>query len=285
MKILITGGGGYIGSNLKNLLIKKGHDVKTIGLNSQNIVCDITNFEEVKKHIKDYDVVYHLAGLILPKESNIVPHKTFLVNSFGTLNILEACRLNKIKKVIFTSTSKVYGKPKNLPISESQTKDPKSAYGYSKLIAEEMCENYKKRYNMEINILRLFNVYGPNQSADLLIPTMLKQLNNEEIKLQGNNSKMDFVYIDDVCNALKKCIDTNLEQPVNICTGNSYSASDIVEILEQITNKKIKLSLKDNRTLSENVGDNTLAKKLLNWEPTTNLKDGLTKILNSTKED
>jgi nucleoside-diphosphate-sugar epimerase len=278
MKILIIGGNGYVGSNLKSIL-SKNHEITTLGRKNCDIIADITNFKKLKESIKDFDVVFHLAALISTRDCFEKPREFMLTNVVGTLNVLEACRLNEIKNIIFSSTAKVYGKMEGTSIKESQKKKPLSPYGYSKLLAEEICENYKNIYKMNIKILRIFNVYGPHQPNTLLIPVMINQIENEKIKLSGDNSTRDFIYIDDVCEALEKTINTNLTEPINIGTGKSSSPKDIAKNIEKITGKQLTLEMKEGMT-SQEVADVTLAKEILNWEANISLEQGLKKILN-----
>jgi nucleoside-diphosphate-sugar epimerase len=283
MNILIIGGSGFIGSNLKKHLEKKGHTISTLGKKNESIICDITNFNEINDKIKNFDCVIHLAGLILPKESNERPRDYFEVNTFGTLNVIEVCRLNNIKNIIFASSSKVYGKTNEKTINENTSKCPDTPYGYSKLAAENICESYNKAYNMEIKILRFFNIYGPRQNENLLIPTILNQIESNEIKLNGKNNKVNLLYIGDLCKAMEKCIISDIKSPINLAGEKSYTPKEIIKIIERIINKKLTVTMKDETTEDEKSIDISLAKEKLDWNPKTSIEEGLKEMLKDIK--
>ncbi len=179
MRLLITGGAGFIGSHLCEKYTQEGHTVLCLDnfmsgnlmnvrhlLNYRNfklIKGDIRDFELLEKVMRDVDTVFHLAAQIHVDRSYIEPRLTYEVNVLGTQNILEAARMNDVKRVIHASTSEVYGSAQQVPIDEQHPLNAPHPYGASKIAADRMCYAYIRTYGMNISILRLFNVFGPRQ--------------------------------------------------------------------------------------------------------------------------
>lgn len=279
MKILVTGGTGYVGSRLTNFLKKEGHDVSTLGkVSDADVNVDITNFDKVSKAVRNFDAVCHLAGKIGAKDSFETPMEYFLVNSVGTLNVLEAARLADIKKIVFTSSLAVYGTPQYLPIDEKHPTNPKSPYGYSKLVAEELCRNYSELYGITITIARISYLYGPGQK-NLLIPIIVSQLKEDKIVLKNLDFKLDYIFIDDVISALSKCLERDKSDVFNIGYGKSTSGKEIIDAFSKILGKKLNVEVTDPKKEDEQVMNIGKAKSALDWEPKISMEDGLRKII------
>lgn len=284
MKVLVTGANGYVGNRIVKKLSENGIDVKTLSLSGCDYNFDITDYSNFANFESNFDAIIHLAALILPHESFNRPFDYFKANTFGTLNILEFARKNN-SKVILASTSKIYGKENKPVFKESMLSlNPDSPYGTSKLLAEELCASYSKVYKLSTIVLRLFNIYGPDQKADLLIPTILSQINNEEIMLKGNlNSKRDFIFVDDVAEAFFKALSSE-KGVFNIGTGKASSALDIIKFISEILGKEIKVSskgvLEGSFETDEEIADVSKAKETLGWEAKISLKEGLNRIVN-----
>jgi UDP-glucose 4-epimerase len=179
MKLLITGGAGFIGSHLCEKYVKEGHTVICLDdfmsgnltnirhlldyRNFKLVKGDIRNFDLLEKVMQDVDVVFHLAAQIHVDRSYIEPKLTYEVNVIGTQNVLEVARIHDAKRVIHASTSEVYGSAQHVPIDEHHPLNAPHPYGASKIAGDRMCYAYIKTYGMDISILRLFNVFGPRQ--------------------------------------------------------------------------------------------------------------------------
>ncbi len=280
----VTGSSGFIGTHLMQELRDRNIDVLGISPTTNSI--DVTKWDDVQQ-IAQNDLLFHLAGVTNIPISFEYPREVYLTNTFGTLNMLEWCRLNDVKKIIYVSTF-VYGVPQYLPVDEKHTTAPNNPYSQSKLMGEELCEAYCRDYNLDATILRLFNIYGPLQKGDFLIPHILEQLDQETIVLGDPIPKRDFLYIDDVIDALICASDCELEgcNIFNIASGSSNSVKDISDILADIifdeTGKNVSIGYTHNVRKSEitdTIANIDKAKSILNWQPKTDIKTGLTKTL------
>ncbi|MCL0086441.1 SDR family NAD(P)-dependent oxidoreductase, partial [Thermodesulfovibrionales bacterium] len=179
MKTLVTGGAGFIGSNIVRLLLEEGHKVTVIDNLSTGYRCNLTPFSEVhfiegdirdpetvREAIAGAEVVFHLAASVGNVRSIEHPIEDSEINVIGTLQILEAARQHGVRKIVFSSSAGIFGELKTLPIKEDHPLEPDSPYGASKLAAEKLCLAYSKLYDMEVVCLRYFNVYGINQRYD-----------------------------------------------------------------------------------------------------------------------
>lgn len=280
LKILITGSTGFIGKHLINYLnLNNNYNLITISSNDGDI-CDIETWNKLPK----VDVIVHLAA------STYIPHSwdnpnLFINNNFnGTINALNFAKKHN-SKFIFLSTY-LYGNPLKLPINETSNIDANNPYSFSKLIAENACQFYAKYFNLHITILRPFNIYGPGQNKNFLIPTLINQLNNsDEITIQDGEPKRDYLYIDDLIHAISLVIENNFKFEIfNLGFGKSYSINDVVNILKIIKNKDITIIDKKIRRINEimnTIADINKAKKLLNWKPEITMIEGLTKVVNN----
>lgn len=262
--IIITGGTGFIGKNIKRRLEKEYNitDIssdKGLDIRNQNVFSDI-----------NANIAIHLAAI---NKSNDFK-EMFDVNVNGTLNVLEFCRKNKAK-MIFASSAGVYGNLQS-PIKEDYETNPVSFYGMTKLFGEKLCEFYNKSFGLNITILRIFNVYGPEQGRGLLIPDILSKINNKQtISIKNPFAVRDFVYIDDVSEAIFRSIDLMGFNKINIGIGEGNRIKYVAELL---TNEKVILEDLGGAD-SQSYADISRAKRLLGWEPETDLEDGLKKII------
>ncbi len=283
-KILISGYNGFLGTHLTNSLISK-YDV--IGLSKKNSKDD--RLRHIKKDItkitsndfKDIFCVIHLAAITDPKFCNDFPDQCILTNVLGTQKMLEAARKNNCK-VIYASTSHVYGIPKKLPIRETTLTSPTSIYSGSKLAGEILCESYSKQFDMDISIVRIFSVYGPGSGNHYVISNIISQLKNSNIIKLGNlKSKRDFIFISDVVKAFEIILN-NIQglNIYNVGTGASYSIEKICKIIEKLLGKKIiiKTNSKQNRKIDpKNIVCDISKLKKLGWKPKISIEQGLEK--------
>ncbi len=263
--IIITGASGFIGKNLIELL-KDKYEIICFDRENGKDVAKKEDFENLKA-----DYVIHLAAL-MRKET---PKEMLNVNVLGTQNVLEFCKKTGAK-LIFASSSAVYGNAKG-QIKEDSPLKPESFYGVTKLMGEELCKFYNKNSNVQIVILRFFNVFGKGQGG-ALIPEIISQLEKDKIILRNPYPKKDFVYIKDVAEAIVKSLDLNSFEIINIGTGKSHSIREIAEKIADLSGKKKEIEFSENVKLNiDSRADFSKAKKLLGWEPKISLEEGLKK--------
>ena len=187
--------------------------------------------------------------------------------------------------MVFLS-SYLYGNPTKLPISENSKLYANNPYALSKKMAEEACQFFAESHQINVTVLRLFNVYGPEQSSNFIIPTIINQIESDGIvKVEDLEPKRDFVYIKDVVRAIIKSIKyKNNFSAINIGSGKSHSVEELINTIQDIKNTKCLVKSSGNRRKDEimdTVADIKMAKELLNWEPRYSLQDGLTEIINN----
>lgn len=279
-KVLLVGGNGFIGKYLKRYLELQSYIV----MSPSSTVLDVTKEEDFTKlDYEEVDHVVHLAGKTFVPASWENPEEFFRVNTAGTLNVINFCRKNHINMTYISAY--IYGQPKSNPINERAEVHPNNPYAKSKYMAEELCEFFCKYFEMNINILRLFNVYGPGQNTRFLIPYIIEQVLGEEdtIVVQDLEPKRDYIYIEDVCRAVEMSINKiSGYQLYNIGSGVSYSVREIIDIIQESagTNKKIisKNNIRKNE-MNDVVADITHIENNWNWKPATDIKEGILKSI------
>lgn len=280
----ITGSTGFIGSHLIVKLREVGINIFEISRSASQI--DITSWEQVK-NIPAQEVLFHMAGVTNISLSFEKPHYVYVNNVVGTLNMLEWCRKNDVKKMVFLSTF-VYGVPQYLPVDEEHPAAPTNPYSTSKLIAEEICQAYCRDYGLNIAVLRLFNVYGPGQKPDFVIPRIIEQLPTGKVQLGASAPKRDFVYVDDVVDSIVSASlsEINGFEIFNIGSGISFSIKEIAAELSSLyfeaTGNKVSVNYSDvlkKGDVADTVANIEKAKRVLNWNPKIDIKTGLLKTL------
>jgi len=291
-KICIVGGAGFIGSNLVDKLIELGHDVlvldnlstgkkENINKKANFINIDITNLELIMPYFKNIDYVFHLAALARVQPSIIDPVSTHNANVNGTLNILWASYKNKVKRVVFSSSSSVYG-DNYLPLLETFKPNPQSPYALHKYIGELYCRMFSIIYNLETVCLRYFNVYGKNQREEgayaLVIAKFLRQKREgKPMTITGDGKQTrDYTSVSDVVRANILAMESDLidGEIINIGGGNNVSVNEIAKLIGGKT-KHIKPRLEPQDTLASI----SKAKEKLGWEPMISLKEGIKMLL------
>ena len=302
MKILITGGAGFIGSHLCDKYTKEGHTVLCLDnfmsgnlmnvkhlLNYRNfklIKGDIRDFDLLEKLMRDVDVVFHLAAQIHVDRSYIEPKHTYEVNVMGTQNILEVARIHDAKRVIYASTSEVYGSALYAPIDENHPLNAPHPYGASKIAADRMCYAYIQTYGMNISILRLFNIFGTRQRdigyGGVISMFTRRVLSNTPPIIYGDGMQTrDYTYVEDAVRAYDLVLNHNkpITEPINFGTGKEVSIVDLANKIIDLCGKKgnIKPVHVEPRIgeVKRLIADATKAKNLLGWEPKYNLEEGL----------
>ncbi|MCR8455763.1 MAG: NAD-dependent epimerase/dehydratase family protein [Nitrososphaerota archaeon] len=248
MKVLVTGGCGFIGSHLVRRLIMCGHEVIVFDNFSRAAYTKVEELRVVKGDVRfkstlanvlnDVDVVFHLAALNDVGESIKKPLLYHKVNAEGTLNLLECCRKADVKKFIFTSTCAVYGEPVKLPINEEHPVKPLSPYAASKLAAEAYCKVYANCYDLDVLVFRLFNVYGPRQSKSYggVISEFIKRVRagKPPIIYGSGEQSRDFIHVDDVVECLVSALGYENNRGFelfNLGSGVAVTVNQLAEVI------------------------------------------------------
>tara|TARA_Y100001935_G_scaffold43811_1_gene35801 strand:+ start:989 stop:1897 length:909 start_codon:yes stop_codon:yes gene_type:complete len=302
VKYVITGGAGFIGSNLVDELVSQSHEVHVIDNFSfgklencnkkahyHNVdLSQISNFDQIKNICRNADSVFHLACIARVQPSIENPIEYEMNNTIGSVNILKASVQSNVRRFIYSSSSSVYGNQINLPLNEDFKTNPLSPYGAQKLYGEILCKTFSKVYGLETVCLRYFNVYGEKQNIDgayaLVIGIFLNQrFNKKPLTVRGDGSqRRDFTYVGDVVKAnilASKSKDVGAGEIINIGYGKNKSINEIASYIGGSI-KYIEPVLEPFETLA----DNLKAKKLLNWEPKQDVKSWIKDYIKNNYE-
>ncbi|HCJ66843.1 MAG TPA: LPS biosynthesis protein WbpP [Elusimicrobia bacterium] len=312
---LVTGGAGFIGSHIVEELLRRGERVRvldnfftgkrenldfsllinrSIAQSLEIIEGDIRDLKKVEEVIKDVDYVIHVAALRSVPKSMDDPVSYHEVNVTGTLNILLAAREEKIKKVVFASSSSVYGETKRLPEKEKLPPQPISPYALTKLTGEYYCKVFSKAYGLKTVSLRYFNVFGPRQSLEsqyaVVIPKFITcMLKNEPPPIHGDGlQSRDFTYVANVVKAtIQAATVPNLDGEVlNVACGEAYTVLDIVKYVNQILGKNIQPIYNPPRPgdVKHTLADISLMQKKLGSGSNVNFLEGLKRTIEYFKK-
>lgn len=308
MKVLVTGGAGFIGSHSAKRLIREGYEVVIVdnfneyydpelkraridnllsGTRFKLYEADIADFESLRKIFQEnkIDIVLHQAAQAGVRHSLQEPFVYEKSNLKGTLNVLECCKEFKVKKLVFASSSSVYGKRNKVPFSEEDRTDaPVSLYAATKKAAEVMCYSYHSLYKISMVGLRYFTVYGPWGRPDMaLFGFTDKILKGEPIDVYGErNMKRDFTYIDDIVNGTVTALEKDFDFEIfNLGYGNPFGLMEFIEMLENALNRKAKKNFlpMQKGDVPITYADISKAKANLDWEPKISLKEGIEKFV------
>ena len=299
IKFLVTGGAGFIGSNIVSVLVEKGYKVKVLDNFSSGkrenlkgfendielIEGDIRSYHIVQESLKDVDIVLHQAALPSVPRSIKDPITSNEVNINGTLNILEASVAAKVRRVIYASSSSVYGDNPQLPKHESMMTNPLSPYAVSKLSGEKYCSVFSRIYGIETIALRYFNVFGPRQDPSsqysAVIPKFIKAINNNEqpvIYGDGEQSR-DFTYVKNVvdANILASISDCDSGIAMNCASSGQITLNELVGHINKILGKNISPVYEEARAgdIKHSFADIHLAKSKINYTPSVSFEEGL----------
>ncbi|MCX6777551.1 MAG: SDR family oxidoreductase [Candidatus Micrarchaeota archaeon] len=294
MKILVTGGAGFIGSHLVDALAKKnevvvldnlssGSEKNLEGMKVKLIRGDVRNVEDVKKACEGAEVIFHLAALAYVAESIKNPALADAVNSGGTLNILECARKGGVRKVVYASSSAVYGNAPGLPKTESSELSPESPYAITKLAGERYCAMYEKLYGIESVCLRYFNVYGPRQNPGgdyaAVVPKFIEAVKSgrQPVVYGDGEQTRDFVFVDDAVGANVLAMKKGVNGIFNIASGEEVSINGLIEVICKVMGKSIKPKYAKARAgdVGRSAADITLARKKLGYAPKYDLEQGI----------
>ncbi len=299
MRVLVTGGGGFIGSNLVRALLERGDDVRVLDnystgnrANLADIAADVEvvegelrSYERVHAATRGVEVVFHQGALPSVPRSVQDPLTTAAVNTEGTLNVLLAARDESVRRVVFASSSSVYGNSDELPRVETQNPDPISPYGVSKLAAERYCVSFSRVYPLETVALRYFNVFGPNQDPSsqyaAVVPRFITAIGDgRAVPIYGDGEQQrDFTYVANVveANLLAADADRVSGTIVNVATGRATSVHELADTIGSILGTTVERELHPARTgdIRDSYADVTRARELLGWEARIGLEEGL----------
>jgi UDP-N-acetylglucosamine/UDP-N-acetyl-alpha-D-glucosaminouronate 4-epimerase len=296
-RALVTGGGGFIGHHLVRRLLADGYDVRVLdnfstgrrerlkGLDLGLVEGDLRSYERAHAAVRGTDLVFHVGALPSVPRSVQDPLTTSAVNVEGTLNVLLAARDEDVRRVVFASSSSVYGANPVLPKTEDDQPLPISPYGVSKVSAEHYCRIFTTVYGLETVSLRLFNVFGPGQDPlsqyAAVVPRFIAALGsgNRPVVYGDGKQTRDFTYVDDVVEAfvLAAAAPTAAGEVMNVCAGKETSLLALLEILCDLLDTDADPLFEPGRAgeVRASHGDYSKARELLNWEPRWSIRDAL----------
>jgi len=299
MKSVVTGGAGFIGSNLVDQLVRKGHKIVVLDnfstgrrsnlaqhkKNNVKIVkTDISKDQKLDKYFKDASYVFHLAGLadIIPSITN--PNDYFQANVKGTLNVLEAAKKIRIKKLIYAASASCYGIPKKFPTNENSKVDPQYPYALSKYLGEQLVIHWAKVYKMPNLSLRFFNAYGPRSRTSgaygaVFGVFLAQKLAKKPLTVVGDGRQTrDFVHVKDLVSAILKAASSNqIGEIYNVASGKETSVNKLAKLISE---KKINIPKRPGEP-NRSLANITKIRKDLNWYPKIKIEDGIKDLLNN----
>lgn len=310
-RVLVTGGGGFIGSHLVERLVQLGAQTRAlVRYNSAGswgwldhsdtrddvevILGDVRDQDSLERAVRGSDVVFHLAALIAIPYSYHAPMSYVRTNVEGTLNVLQSAMRNDVGLVVHTSTSEVYGTAKTIPITENHPLQGQSPYSASKIGADKMVESFFLSFALPVVTLRPFNTYGPRQSARAVIPTIVSQaLAESEIRLGNVEPTRDLNYVADTVGGFIKAAECPraVGQVINLGTSSEISVGDLATTILRMlgTDKPIVTENERLRPAGSEVdrlcADAGKARELLGWEPAHTLEEGLTRTIEWIREN
>ena len=304
MRYLVTGGAGFIGSNIVEELLKRNYTVRVLDNFSTGkrenlkefqkdielIEGDIRSFHIVQKAVKGIDVILHEAALPSVPRSINDPITSNEVNVVGTLNILDAAKENNVKRVVYASSSSVYGDNPELPKHEGMMPNPLSPYAVSKLAGEKYCQVYSRLYGIETVILRYFNVFGPRQDPNseysAVIPKFIKLIsNNQRPTIYGDGTQSrDFTYVANVVEANILAATKNIQSGIvmNCACHGQVTLNSLIRELNELLNKEVNPIYTEPRhgDIKHSFANIDLIEKKLGFSPSVEFKEGLKQTVN-----
>ena len=308
MRVLVTGGSGFIGSNLARALLARGDEVRVLDNfstgNRDNLAGlehdvelvegDLRSYERVHAAVRGVEVVFHQGALPSVPRSVQDPLTTTAVNVEGTLNVLLAARDEAVRRVVNASSSSVYGNGGELPRSETQLPDPISPYAVAKLAAERFCTSFSRVYAMEIVSLRYFNVFGPRQDPlsqyAAVVPRFIRAVDEgRPVTVYGDGEQSrDFTYVDNVVVANLLAADTSSVQGeiVNVATGSSVTVNELADTIGRLLSAPVEKAYEREREADVRASwaDLSEARRLLKYEPHVDLEEGLRRTIDFLRD-
>jgi len=298
-RALVTGGAGFIGSHICEELLSYGKKVvivdnlstgrqENIPPGTEFLELDVTDRAGMQRALKDVDLIFHVAAQPSARASVEDPRLDFESNVRGTYNLLTAALEANVKKLIYTSSSAVYGEPKHLPLDEKHVPDPSTPYGTSKLCGERYCIVFSRIYGLPCTCLRPFNVYGPRENPETSLDEVALYtravLKKQPITIYGDgNQTRDFVYVKDVAHAhiLAAEHDASIGQVLNIGTGSEISINRLVQKIEETTGSKAMAQFEPwpPGDIYREFANNRLAEAMIGYSPVTILREGIGELV------
>lgn len=312
-KVLITGAGGFIASQLLENLVLLGAEVKAfVRYNSRNdpgllsfappevlsqieiISGDLRDSLAVRQAVSGNEMIFHLGALIAIPYSYLHPQEVIETNILGTMNVLSAARFENVGRIIHTSTSEVYGTALRVPIDENHPLQGQSPYSASKIGADKIAESFHLSYGLPVVTIRPFNTFGPRQSARAVIPTIISQaLTREVIELGNLDTRRDLTFVDDTVRGFLLAAEAEnvFGETINLGFGEDIRIGDLAKEVISLVGRPVKIVVDPSRLRPEKsevlrlVSDNTKAKEMLGWQPQVSLKEGLQRTIDWIREN
>ncbi len=306
LNVLVTGADGFVSSHLCEALIKNNANVTALlKRNSSGIFKNIDQFKEklivrwgdtqdlslLHDMTKETDLIYHLAAQSHVGHSLYNPYETVFNDIISTLNILEVSRKNDVKRVVHAGSSEIYGDPKSVPIDETHPLQPRSPYAAAKAASENLLESYHHSYKLPVVMSRFFNIYGPRQGLDQVIPKFILQaLNDHDITIYGDGTQTrDYTFVSDVVDAYMLLGTTEkIEHKVmNFSSDKELMIKDLAEIIIDLTKSNSKLEFDNQLRTGETprlLGNSHLARELLGWKTNVSIEEGLKQTIEFFQE-
>lgn len=305
-EVLITGGCGFIGSEMVKQLSAIGANVTIIdnlssgkkkyieGFPNVNLItADVLDNDAIKKAVKNKEYIINNVAMPFIPDSYYIPKKFFDVNVNATISLaLEAIKEKKVKRFIHISSSEIYGSARTVPMDENHITLPQSTYAVSKLAGERVVFTMHKEHNLPAIIIRPFNSFGPNITQPYIIPEIITQIINGDVVNLGNlNAKRDLTYVSDtvrgiVLSLVKEGI---VGEVINVGSQKAYSIRELVELISEIMDKKISIEVDQTRfrpfDVDTLVCNYERANKLLNWKPEISIREGLKETIEWIKKE
>ncbi len=311
--VLVTGAGGFIGGHLVEHLVRDGARVRglvrytsrddhgTLDWIAPEVIEEVEvlsgelrDVESVDRAVDGVEVVFHLGAQIAIPYSYVNPRDYTEVNVLGTLNVAQAALRHDVRRMVQTSTSEVYGSAQTVPITEAHPLEPQSPYAASKVAADKLIDSFHRSFDLPAVVLRPFNTYGPRQSARAVIPTIITQaLAGDTLRLGALDPRRDLTYAEDTAAGFVAAAtsDVAVGRTIQLGTNHDVSIGDLVELVGEILGKDLHVEHDPQRVrpakseVERLISDPALAGELLGWTPQVDLRDGLARTIEWTREN
>jgi NAD dependent epimerase/dehydratase len=305
--VVVTGAGGFIGGHVVERLVRDGARVRamcrynsrnergTLDWVEPNVLAEVEvslgelrDLESVAATIEGSEVVLHLGAQIAIPYSYVNPRDFFEVNVLGTLNVAQAALRHGVQRIVHTSTSEVYGTAQSVPITETHPLEPQSPYAASKVAADKLMDSYHRSFDLPVCVLRPFNTYGPRQSARAIIPTIISQaLAGPTLRLGSVHPRRDLTYVEDTAAAFVAAAtsDEAIGRTIQLGTNHDVSVGDLVDMVAEVLGRELTVETDparvrpDKSEVERLISGPLLARELLGWEPTIDLREGLARTI------